>query len=331
MTTGLVSIIVAAYNAGSLLPRCLDSLLSQTYRNLEIIVINDASTDNTQDIIDTYRAKDSRIVTLSMPVNSGAPAARNEGMKHTSGEFMTMIDADDEIAENTIELCVNDFLENPKLDFVTFDLYLVDSETNRKTAFRTNPQVPCLMTGEEACYWSILYDFAPNGMSRSPLEQDMPALAEYGQHSDETVTHLILLNARYVKLGKGRYYYYQMPSSVTHRVSVRRLEILDSRLLLRKQLEERKVSDKILLRLEKRRWKEFISMCYFYWNNRKQLTSEEQCYAKRKLRETYATFSWRRLPVGTVLKPRFMMLPSFGMFYMQPRTVFTLKLIHICP
>ena len=331
MTKGLVSIIVAAYNAGSLLPRCLDSLISQTYRNLEIIVINDASTDNTQEVIDAYRARDSRIIALGMPVNSGAPAARNEGMKHTSGEFMTMVDADDEIAADTIELCIKDFQENPDLDFVTFDLYLVDSVTNRKTAFRTNPLVPNVMTGEQACYWSILYDFAPNGMSRSPLEQNMPALAEYGQHSDETVTHLILLNARYVKLGRGRYYYYQMTSSVTHKTSVRRLEILDSRLLLRKQLEERKVADKILLRLEKRRWKEFISMCYFYWKNRKSLTPEEQCQAIRKLRETYDTFSYKRLPIGTVLKPRFMMLPTFSMFYLQLKTVFTLKLIHLCP
>ena len=331
MTKGLVSIIVAAYNAGSLLPRCLDSLVTQTYRNLEIIVINDASTDNTQDVIDEYRARDSRIVALNMPVNSGAPAARNEGMKHTRGEFMTMVDADDEIAANAIELCINDFQGDPNLDFVTFDLYLVDPDTKQKTAFRTDPRVPEVMTGEQACYWSILYDFAPNGMSLSPLEQNMPALAEYGQHSDETVTHLILLNARYVKLGKGRYYYYQMPSSVTHNASVRRLEILDSRLLLRKQLEERKVSDKILLRLEKRRWKEFISMCHFYWKNSKAFTPEERCQATRKLRETYDTFSCRRLPVGTVLKPRFMMLPSFAMFYLQLKTVFTLKLVHICP
>ncbi|MBO4662168.1 MAG: glycosyltransferase family 2 protein, partial [Bacteroidaceae bacterium] len=93
MTKGLVSIIVAAYNAESLLPRCLDSLISQTYRKLEIIVINDASTDNTQEVIDAYRARDSRIIALGMPVISGAPAARKEGMKLTSGEFMTMVDA----------------------------------------------------------------------------------------------------------------------------------------------------------------------------------------------------------------------------------------------
>ncbi len=331
MTQGLVSIIVAAYNAANLLPRCLDSLVSQTYGNLEIIIINDASTDNTQDIINTYQARDSRIIALSMPVNSGAPAARNEGMKHTRGEFMTMVDADDEIAANTIELCIKDFLDNPNLDFVTFDLCLKDPATNQTTPFRTNPQVPKVMTGQEACYWSILYDFAPNGMSRSPLEQNMPALAQYGQHSDETVTHLIFLNARYVKLGTGRYYYYQMPYSVTHQISARRMEILDSRLLLKKQLEERKVPDKILLRLEKRRWKEYISMCYFYWKNKKHLTPLEQRQAIRKLRDVYDTFTYTRLPLSTVLKPRFMMLPTFGIFYLQLKTVFTLKLINVCP
>ncbi len=330
MTKGLVSIIVAAYNAEDLLPRCLDSLLAQTYGNLEVIVINDASTDRTQEVIDAYKAKDGRIVSVAMPVNSGAPAARNEGMRHTRGEFMTMVDADDEIAENAIESCMNDFAGNPELDFVTFEMYLVDPSTNEKTPFKTNPKVPQIMTGEEACYWSILYDFAPNGVSRSPLEQDMPALAEYGQHSDETVTHLIMLNARYVKLGKGIYYYYQMPSSVTHKTDIRRMEILDSRLLLKKQLEERKVPDRILLRLERRRWKEFISMCYFYWANKDSLTPDEQDTAIGKLAAVYETFSWKRLPIGTVLKPRFMMFPSFGLFYMQLRTVFALKLINVC-
>lgn len=329
MTKGLVSIIVAAYNAEDLLPRCLDSLLSQTYRNLEVIVINDASTDHTQKVIDAYKARDCRIVSLTMPRNSGAPAARNEGMKHTRGEFMTMVDADDEIAGNAIESCINDFDGNPELDFVTFEMCLVDSSTGEKTPFKTNPKVPQIMTGEEACYWSILYDYAPNGVSRSPLEQDMPALAEYGQHSDETVTHLIMLNARYVKLGKGIYYYYQIPSSVTHNANIRRLEILDSRLLLKKQLEERKVPDRILLRLERRRWKEFISMCYFYWTNKNRFTQDEQHIATEKFRAVYDMFSWKRLPIGTVLKPRFMMFPSFGMFYMQLRAVFALKLINV--
>ena len=69
MVKGLVSVIVAAYNAEHLLPRCLDSLLRQTYREMEIIIINDASTDGTQKIIDDYVSKDLRIVPLLMEKN----------------------------------------------------------------------------------------------------------------------------------------------------------------------------------------------------------------------------------------------------------------------
>lgn len=327
MTRGLVSVIVAAYNAERLLPRCLDSLLSQTYSQLEIIIINDASTDHTQAVIEQYAARDSRIVALQMPHNSGAPAARNEGMKHTTGEFMVMIDADDKVDPDTIELCVQDLNDHPEVDYVTFRMLLVDSRTEEFTPFKTNPQVPQLMTGEEACYWSILYDFAPNGMSRSPLEQNMPAKAEYGQHSDETVTHLMLLKARYVKLGRGAYYYYQEPTSVTHNVSVNRLDILESRILLKEQLEQALVPDALLLRLETRRWREYIDMCYFYWLHKAAFTANEQQTILEKLRMTYDTFSWRRLPLKTVLKPRFMLLPTFGLFFWQLSLTFASRLI----
>ena len=73
------------------------------------------------------------------------------------------------------------------------------------------------------------------------------------------------------------------------------------------------------------------TLAYFYWKNKKHLTPLEQRQAIRKLRDVYDTFSYTRLPLSTVLKPRFMMLPTFGIFYLQLKTVFTLKLINVCP
>lgn len=328
MVKGLVSVIVAAYNAEHLLPRCLDSLLRQTYREMEIIIINDASTDGTQAVIDNYATKDSRIVPLQMAKNSGAPAARNYGMQHSRGEFLTMVDADDEIAPDTIELTVKEFADDPEIDFVTFRMIFVYPQDGRREPFKTNPQVPQLMTGEEACYWSILYDYAPNGMSRSPLEQSMPAEAEFGQHSDEAVTHLVMLKARKVKLGKGEYYYYQMPSSVTHVISLKRFEVLDARQLLRKRLQESGVGEHVIRRLDTRRWREFFDMCHLYWCNKSQFSKEEQCKIFRQLEQAYDSFSWKDLPLSIVLKPRFMMLPTFRLFYLQLSLMFKLRLIH---
>lgn len=325
----LVSVIIAANNAEKTLSRCLDSILAQSYRNLEIIVINDASTDNTQDILNDYAARDNRIVLLSMKQNSGAPAARNEGMKITRGEFMTTIDADDRIDINTIELSVNELLADNELDLVTYDTIIVNTHTGVATPYKTNPQVPKVMNGREACYWSIQFDYSLLGMSRSPLEQNMPAKSEYGQHSDETVTQMICLRARKVKRGAGKYYYYMEPSSITHNISVKLFERIDGRMLLRKQFLEENLDKSFISRLDKKRWMELIEMCYLFHVNKSKLSFEEQVFIFNKLSDTYDSFHWRDLPLKIVLKPRFMMLPSFPLFYKQLSLVFKLNLFKI--
>ena len=94
MTQPLVSVLVAVYNTEAYLPRCLDSLLSQTYRNLEIIVVDDGSTDASSRIIDEYAIKDPRILPVHQR-NAGLSASRNTGLCHASGEYVTFIDSDD--------------------------------------------------------------------------------------------------------------------------------------------------------------------------------------------------------------------------------------------
>jgi glycosyltransferase involved in cell wall biosynthesis len=90
----LVSVIMPAYNAERFVARTVESVLSQTYRNLQILVINDGSTDGTVDIVESFARKDSRIRVLHQP-NLGAPAARNHGIKESKGEYIALIDADD--------------------------------------------------------------------------------------------------------------------------------------------------------------------------------------------------------------------------------------------
>lgn len=89
-----ISIIVPVYNVEKYLPTCLDSLLNQTHKNMEIIVVNDGSTDNSQQIIDDYAYRDSRIVPL-LKENGGLSDARNFGMKYARGEYIGFIDGDD--------------------------------------------------------------------------------------------------------------------------------------------------------------------------------------------------------------------------------------------
>ena len=99
----LVSVIVAAYNIKEYLPRCIDSLATQTMDNIEIVVVDDGSTDGTAKIIDTYAARDIRIVPVHK-TNQGLPQARKSGFAKSTGEFICFVDGDDWFEPNYLEM-----------------------------------------------------------------------------------------------------------------------------------------------------------------------------------------------------------------------------------
>ena len=101
-TQPLVSIIVPIYNTARYLPACLDSIIAQTYQNLEIILIDDGSTDHSGQIADNYAKKDSRIK-VAHQKNQGQSAARNLGLTMVKGEYVSFLDSDDEIKPTFIK------------------------------------------------------------------------------------------------------------------------------------------------------------------------------------------------------------------------------------
>jgi glycosyltransferase involved in cell wall biosynthesis len=105
MNNKLVSIIIPAYNVENYISRCLDSVILQSYQNIEILVINDGSTDNTLSIIESYRVRDRRISLINQK-NKGLSAARNVGLDVSQGDYIYFVDGDDFISEKTIELLV---------------------------------------------------------------------------------------------------------------------------------------------------------------------------------------------------------------------------------
>ena len=96
-----VSIIVPIYNTAKYLPKCLDSIIGQTYQNLEIILVDDGSTDESSKLADGYAKKDKRIKVFHQK-NAGQSAARNLGLKKATGDFISFIDSDDQIDKNFI-------------------------------------------------------------------------------------------------------------------------------------------------------------------------------------------------------------------------------------
>lgn len=106
----LISVIVPAYNIAPWLPRCLDSILKQSYRNLEIIIIDDGSTDETPHIVDNYAKKDSRIVVIHQK-NGGLVCAREKGISVARGEYVGFVDGDDAIEPDMYERLLRNALQ----------------------------------------------------------------------------------------------------------------------------------------------------------------------------------------------------------------------------
>lgn len=105
MKPGLISIVVPVYNAEKYLKKCLDSLINQTYKNLEIICVNDGSCDNSYNILKEYAHLDSRIIVINQE-NRGASEARNAALDNASGEYIMFVDSDDYIELETCELAI---------------------------------------------------------------------------------------------------------------------------------------------------------------------------------------------------------------------------------
>lgn len=121
----VITTIIPVYNKSSYLNRCLESVVGQSLRDIEIILINDGSTDNSLEICREWEKRDSRIRVFDKE-NGGPGAARNKGISESCGQYISFIDADDYISPDTYKICV-DVLEENKADACYFGRNLVDS------------------------------------------------------------------------------------------------------------------------------------------------------------------------------------------------------------
>lgn len=108
----LISIVVPVYNAEKYLPKCLDSIINQTYKNIEVILVNDGSTDESGNICEVYSKKDTRILNINK-INEGVSIARIVGVDKACGEYIMFVDADDYISLNAVESLVENAKKKP--------------------------------------------------------------------------------------------------------------------------------------------------------------------------------------------------------------------------
>lgn len=167
----LISVIVPIYNVENYLRQCIDSIISQSYENLEIILVDDGSKDNCGKICDEYAAKDSRIIVIHKE-NGGLSSARNAGIDICKGEFISFIDSDDFVSKYFIEL-LYEGVEKYSADIVT---------CTKSVSFTDGDKLPNLNGKENYSLVSItpfdalkqmMYQRLPNGAPFRLYQRDI--------------------------------------------------------------------------------------------------------------------------------------------------------------
>ena len=138
---GLVSVVIPCYNAAPFIEDCLDGLLSQTYKNMEVIIVNDASTDHTQQIIEKWlenTAPSFKTIICNLPVNTGFSGAITIGYFMSSGEYIAVNDADDISHPLRLEKQVDFLLKNPDYDLIGTNYSMFDNLTKKEISKKAN-------------------------------------------------------------------------------------------------------------------------------------------------------------------------------------------------
>ena len=213
-----VSVIVPVYNVEKYLARCVDSITYQTYENLDIILVDDGSTDNSGRICDEYAKKDTRIRVIHQK-NKGLSGARNSGIFASTGDYIGFVDSDDWIDKDMYELLVNTAIEH-HADIARCDTYLnYDDGTEKTNSDYSNVRVlDCVQAIKETVYTSFNMSVCNKLYSSSLLSSDTFDENQYGIE-DWEFNYRILKNhpnliSVYVNIPK--YHYYMRRGSITH-------------------------------------------------------------------------------------------------------------------
>jgi len=265
----LISVIVPIYNVEKYLNRCIDSIINQTHRNLEIILVDDGSPDNCPKICDEYAKKDNRIIVIHKK-NGGLSSARNAGLDICNGEYVSFIDSDDFISNCFIEILLRVLVEN-KSD-ISECKFLKFKENEEQILLDTINEYKNVLTDTSSIFDSRqmqlkLFDFdcvnhvvVWNKIYKKDIYKGL-RFPNGKIHEDEYTTYKAFSNAKTVAIiNKELYFYRYVNTSIMGRkFNEKRLDILEA-------YEEKKEfyrDDNEILKLVVLKYQYLLKKCFF--------------------------------------------------------------------
>lgn len=288
-----VSILMAAFNAQRYVRFAVDSVRAQSLKDWELIVVDDASTDGTWDILRAYAEMDARIHVFRQDTNQGQAVARNRALSVARGKFLCMLDADDWFSTDALEMAISQFATEG-VDSVVFTLrshYSDGREEDYAMPFLPGGVISGAEAFEKSMDWTVhgLY------MVRRELHLRYPFDDRLRLYSDDNTSHLHYLHSRRVAFCQGVYYYRRHAESSTTAVSPQRFLHLEANWLLMQQLRQEGVGKHILDKYNRTRWHNYKALLRLYHVHGRTFTPQERDDVHALLCRMYKTFR-RALP-----------------------------------
>lgn len=213
----LISVIVPVYNVEPYVARCIESIINQSYKNLEIILVDDGSTDQSGKICDAYAAMDARIQVIHKK-NGGLSSARNSGMRIAKGEYMGFVDSDDYIDVDMYESMVSHM--DSDVDVVVCGRYICPCDQKRERISLCYTAPKCIkMNSEQAVLEWLRHQMISFGVYDKLYRKKVIGDLRFpdGRISEDiTFVYNVLKKSRnVVHIGKAKYYNFQRPNSIS--------------------------------------------------------------------------------------------------------------------
>ncbi len=215
-----ISVIVPVYNSEKTLEKCLDSIIEQTYSNLEIIIINDGSKDSSDKIIKEYEKKDSRIIYLNNS-NHGVSYSRNCGIKIANGDYITFVDSDDYLADDCYEELVK-ILNMKKYDFLRYNLFVVGGKGfNNELYELSNKEFDCDDYNKISRHFFLNDEMIPCLVMLLLVKSEIAKEISFNDNLTmmedvDFYLQLFIKSKTCYFANHKKYYYYVNPDSVSH-------------------------------------------------------------------------------------------------------------------
>ncbi len=320
-----VSVLIAVHNSTKWLPRCFASLCSQTYTNIEVVCVDDASTDASLQMLQEYAAKYSFIKAASLNKNSGAAIARNEALRLSTGDYIMMLDSDDWLSHDAIEKAVEVLDKYDDTGAVLFRMMYHDAETDAEKEFENRCSSEVL-DGEEAMRLALDWDIHGLYLARRRLYERFPFDTASFLYSDDNTARRHYLHSGKVRFCNGIYYYLQHPQSTLHNPGIHYADWMEATASLKQMLIEEKQPDAYVNHIEERLWQNIVAVSGYYWRFGTKLSKRESTTLLSRIRHHHKRAELQRLPLS--LKSKFGFIPfkhSFRLFMVQSRIYFYLR------